>query len=49
MEKDNILKTISSMLGHFDAEFTLRTYTHAIREKQDEAARKMGGLLAQAM
>lgn len=43
------VKTVSSMLGHFDAGFTLRTYTHATREKQDEAARKMGGLLAQAI
>lgn len=27
----------------------LRTYTHATRQKQDEAAKKMGGLLAQAI
>ena len=32
------VKTVSSMLGHFDAGFTLRTYTHATRQKQDEAA-----------
>ena len=43
------VKTVSSMLGHYDAGFTLRTYTHATREKQDETARMMGGLLAQAM
>ena len=42
------IKTVSSMLGHYDAGFTLRTYTHATRQKQDEAAQKMGGLLAQA-
>lgn len=49
MESGNILKTISSMLGYFDAGFTLRTYTHATWEKQDEAARMMGRLLAQAI
>ena len=32
------VKTVSSMLGHYDAGFTLRTYTHATRQKQDEAA-----------
>lgn len=31
------VKTVSSMLGHFDAGFTLRTYTHATRQKQQEA------------
>ena len=36
------VKTVSSMLGHYDAGFTLRTYTHATRQKQDEAARTMG-------
>ena len=25
------VKTVSSMLGHYDAGFTLRTYTHATR------------------
>ena len=29
------VKTVSSMLGHYDAGFTLRTYTHATRQKQD--------------
>lgn len=38
------IKTVSSMLGHYDAGFTLRTYTHATRQKQDEAADTMGGL-----
>ena len=31
--------------GHFDAGFTLRTYTHATRQKQDEAAQAMGSVL----
>jgi len=32
------VKTASSMLRRYDAGFTLRTYTHATRQKQDEAA-----------
>ena len=43
------VKTVSSMLGHYDAGFTLRTYTHATRQKQDEAARSMGSFMAQVM
>ena len=27
------VKTVSSMLGHYDAGFTLRTYTHTTRQK----------------
>lgn len=41
------VKTVSSMLGHYDAGFTLRTYTHATRQKQDEAAATMGSFMAQ--
>ena len=29
--------------------FTLRTYTHATRQKQDEAAQTMGSFMAQVM
>lgn len=43
------VKTVSSMLGHFDAGFTLRTYTHATRQKQDEAAQTMGNFIEQIM
>ena len=43
------VKTVSSMLGHHDAGFTLRTYTHATRQKQDEAAQAMGALMEQVM
>ena len=43
------VKTVSSMLGHFDAGFTLRTYTHATRQKQDEAAQTMGNFMEQVM
>lgn len=41
------VKTVSSMLGHYDAGFTLRTYTHATRQKQEEAAEKMGNFMQQ--
>ena len=43
------VKTVSSMLGHYDAGFTLRTYTHATRQKQDKAAATMGSFMAQVM
>ena len=43
------VKTVSSMLGHYDAGFTLRTYTHATRQKQDEASQTMGSFMAQVM
>ena len=43
------VKTVSSMLDHYDAGFTLRTYTHATRQKQDEAAQTMGSFMAQVM
>ena len=43
------VKTVSTMLGHYDAGFTLRTYTHATRQKQDEAARTMGSVMTQIM
>jgi hypothetical protein len=32
------VKTVSSMLGHYDAGFTLRTYTHVTRQMQQKAA-----------
>ena len=41
------VKTVSSMLGHYDAGFTLRTYTHATRQMQRSAAEKMGNFMAQ--
>ena len=41
------IKTVSAMLGHYDAGFTLRTYTHTTRQKQDEAAQTMGNFMAQ--
>ena len=41
------IKTLSAMLGHYDAGFTLRTYTHTTRQKQDEATQAIGNLMAQ--
>ena len=43
------IKTVSSMLGHYDAGFTLRTYTHATRQMQDQAAETMGSFMSQVM
>ena len=43
------VKTVSSMLRHYETGFTLRTYTHATRQKQDEAAQTMGSFMAQVM
>ena len=37
------------MLGHYDAGFTLRTYTHATRQMQDQAAETMGNFMNQMM
>ena len=43
------VKTVSSMLGHYDAGFTLRTYTHATRQQQIRAAETMGNFMAQVL
>ena len=43
------IKTVSSMLGHFDAGFTLRTYTHVTTKMQEEAAATMGKLIGASM
>ena len=43
------IKTFSSMLGHYDAGFTLKTYTHTTRAAQEEAAQKMGEFMEQVM
>ena len=41
------VKTLSSMLGHYSAGFTLDTYTHATMKMQIEASDKLGGFMAQ--
>jgi len=43
------VKTVSSMLGHSSAGFTLATYTHATNKVQEQAAATMGSLLKQAL
>ena len=43
------IKTVSGMLGHYDAGFTLRTYTHATAAAQVEAARTISSVITQAM
>ena len=43
------VKTLSSALGHYSAGFTLNTYTHATRQKQDEAAETMGNFMEKVM
>jgi len=35
--------------GRYTAGFTLRTYTHATRQKQDETAQTMGSFMTQVM
>ena len=43
------VKTVSSILGHFSAGFTLDTYAHVTTTAQREAAKKMDGVLGQRM
>ena len=43
------VKTVFSMLRHYDAGPALRTHTHATRQKQDEAAATMGSFMAQVI
>ena len=42
-------KTVTSMLGHYSAEFTLNVYTNVTKDMQKEAAQKIGGFMAAAM
>mgnify|MGYP003183409520 FL=1 len=43
------IKTVSSMLGHYSAGFTLDTYTHVTTPAQMEAANTMGSVLTEAL
>ena len=38
-------KTLSSILGHTNASFTLDTYTHVTGDMQQSAARVVGGMM----
>lgn len=40
------VKTVSGMLGHFSAGFTLDTYAHVTTAAQKKAAETMGAVLA---
>ena len=42
------IKTLSSMLGHYSAGFTLDTYAHVTDKMQREAAKKVGKFMKQA-
>ena len=43
------IKTVSGMLGHFSAGFTLDTYAHVTTAAKREAARTMGSILSDAV
>ena len=42
-------KTLSSMLGHYSAAFTLDTYTHVTHRMQRAAAEKIGDFMEETM
>ena len=43
------VKTLSGILGHYSAGFTLDTYAHVTAQMQEEAANKMGDFLQQVI
>ena len=43
------IKTVSGMLGHYSAGFTLDTYAHVTTAAQREAAKTMGNILSDAL
>ena len=43
------IKTVSSMLGHYSAGFTLDTYAHVTTDAQLKAAQTMGSILSRAV
>ena len=43
------IKTVSGMLGHYSAGFTLDTYAHVTTAAQREAAKTMGTVLSGAV
>ena len=42
------IKTVSGMLGHYSAGFTLDTYAHVTTAAQRQAANTMSGILSDA-
>ena len=49
LQNDVDVKTASSMLGHYDAGFTLNTHAHATSKMQEYAAEKLGSFMTQVM
>ena len=43
------IKTVSGMLGHYSAGFTLDTYAHVTTQAQRQAANTMGNILSAAV
>ena len=43
------IKTVSGMLGHYSADFTLDTYAHVTTAAQKQAADTMGNILSDAV
>ena len=43
------VKTLSGILGHYSAGFTLDTYAHVTAQMQEDAANKMGDFLQQVI
>ena len=43
------VKTVSSMLGHYSAGFTLDTYAHVTTDAQLKAAQTIGNILSCAV
>ena len=43
------VKTVSSMLGHYSAGFTLDAYAHVTTSAKREAAKTMGNILSGAV
>lgn len=45
LEQGMDIKTVSHMLGHTDADFTMNTYMHVTDSMQENVANAMGNLL----
>ena len=43
------VKTLSSMLGHYSAGFTINTYAHVTAQMKQDAADAIGGVISQQM
>lgn len=43
------VKAVSSILAHYDAGFTLKTYVYTTRVVQEEVTQKMGAFIGQVM